>query len=213
MWWDGGPSSRPDSDDKDFSQTPTPRRRAPRVACLGGLAVAGRRTPRTRHAWRAASRTTRRLPGGEERRLSTSTPRSSESSPSASASGFVKVANHRISYQCDNPPPSGAGGPTVVLLTGLDNDMAVWDGTRRLLGDTPTCAYDRANLGESDSVVGPRAAADSVTELHGFLEAAQIPPPYIMVGHSYGGLLSTLYHRASSRHPQPAPGGRTVADR
>jgi pimeloyl-ACP methyl ester carboxylesterase len=84
----------------------------------------------------------------------------------------------------------------VVLLTGLDNDMSVWDQTRQHLDDISLCAYDRANLGSSDYIEGPRPIHDSVDELHGFLQAAEVPPPYILVGHSYGGLVSMLYAAA-----------------
>jgi pimeloyl-ACP methyl ester carboxylesterase len=58
------------------------------------------------------------------------------------------------------------------------------------------CAYDRANLGSSDYIEGSRPINDSVDELHGLLQAADVPPPYILVGHSYGGLVSMLYAAA-----------------
>ena len=110
--------------------------------------------------------------------------------------GVAQLADRALSYDCTDVPPRETGQPTVVLLTGLDNDMTVWDQTRRHLGDVPVCAYDRANVGSSNRVDGPRPIDDSVDELHGFLQAADVPPPYMLVGHSYGGLVTMLYAAA-----------------
>jgi pimeloyl-ACP methyl ester carboxylesterase len=134
----------------------------------------------------------------DERRTSPPAPVPSSSSPSSAATGsstkggFAKLSDRQLAYACHNVTPKSPR-PTVVLLTGLDNDMQVWDSTISRLGDTPVCTYDRANNGGSDILDGPRPIDDSVKELSGFLEAAGVPGPYILVGHSYGGLIGMLY--------------------
>ena len=61
------------------------------------------------------------------------------------------------------------------------------------------CAYDRAWFGWSDPARTPRVLSLLVDELHSLLEAAKIPAPYILVGHSFGGLLVQAYAVA---HPK-----------
>ena len=68
---------------------------------------------------------------------------------------------------------------------------------------TRVCAYDRPGTttviedtllpSRSDPVAMPRTAAESVHDLHALLEAADVPGPYVLVGHSYGGMLMRLY--------------------
>jgi len=54
-------------------------------------------------------------------------------------------------------------------------------------------SYDRAGLGWSDLRPMPRTADRLVEELHTLLKRAAIPPPYILVGHSFGGLTMPLF--------------------
>jgi pimeloyl-ACP methyl ester carboxylesterase len=56
-----------------------------------------------------------------------------------------------------------------------------------------TCSYDRAGLGWSEPGPAPRTITQEVFELHNLLEAAKVPGPYVLVGHSIGGLLVRLY--------------------
>jgi alpha/beta hydrolase fold len=65
------------------------------------------------------------------------------------------------------------------------------------------CTYDRANLGKSDSVATPRTSADVVGDLERLLRAAGIRPPYLLVGHSFGGLDVRLF---AARHPTEVSG-------
>ena len=68
---------------------------------------------------------------------------------------------------------------------------------------TRVCAYDRPGTStviddvlrpsRSDPVAMPRTALDSVHDLHALLQAALVPGPYVLVGHSYGGMLGRLY--------------------
>jgi pimeloyl-ACP methyl ester carboxylesterase len=70
-------------------------------------------------------------------------------------------------------------------------------------GATRACAYDRAGLGWSDHGTGRFDAATSAAELRAALAAAGIKPPYVLVGHSYGGLVVRLL---AAQHPDEVAG-------
>ena len=57
------------------------------------------------------------------------------------------------------------------------------------------CSYDRANTGQSGSAPTPRTAAEIVADLNALLSAASIPGPYVLVGHSAGGMFVQMYAR------------------
>ena len=77
---------------------------------------------------------------------------------------------------------------TVVIEAGSGNDVTLWQGILgRVSRFTHVCAYDRAGLGWSDPVSGPRSFDDRARDLHSLLQHAGIAGPYILVGHSYGG--------------------------
>lgn len=89
----------------------------------------------------------------------------------------------------------GAGSPAVILEAGLGSPSDGWQDLQRLLAETTrTCRYDRAGLGLSrSSDDGGRTAAAHVRELRSLLEEAGIEPPYVLVGHSYGGAIARLF--------------------
>ncbi len=95
---------------------------------------------------------------------------------------------------------SGHGSPVVVLEAGLGAESAEWGAVQRALAvHTRVCRYDRAGRGASDAAVLPRRPADLVADLHTLLHRAELAPPYVLVGHSFGGLLARLFaqhHRA-----------------
>jgi pimeloyl-ACP methyl ester carboxylesterase len=66
----------------------------------------------------------------------------------------------------------------------------------RIATVTKTCAYDRAGAGWSDPGPQPRDAQTIASELHGLLDAAGVPGPYVLVGHSLGGLDVRAFARA-----------------
>src|SRR3954452_48276 len=96
------------------------------------------------------------------------------------------------------------------LYPGLDLPVrgpAVMRGVARL---TRVCAYDRPNNrllddrpSRSDPVAQPVTAGSSVADLHALLRAARVPGPYLLVGHSFGGLIVRLY---ASRYPRQVAG-------
>ncbi len=104
-------------------------------------------------------------------------------------------ANGKSLYiQCQGQ--SGTGAPTIILETG---EGAPGQAMRilqlKLAARTLTCAYDRANTGSSSPAPQPRSGQDVTEDLHALLAAAQVPGPYVLVGHSAGGMFVQLYAR------------------
>jgi len=88
----------------------------------------------------------------------------------------------------------GAGNPTVVLEAGLAGSLLGWSLVQPKIAQfTRVCSYDRAGLGWSDKCTGPRTVPQMVAELAALLTRASVPPPYVLVGHSFGGLLIRAY--------------------
>lgn len=89
---------------------------------------------------------------------------------------------------------SNTGEPTVILQAGGANESLWWVRVQAQLADqVRVCAYDRAGLGWSEPADTPRDPLTIVGELHDLLAAADIQSPYIMVGHSYGAILTRIY--------------------
>ena len=89
---------------------------------------------------------------------------------------------------------AGTGWPTVVLEAGggLASDTwdAVWEPLTRL---THVVRYDRAGLGVSEAAPAPCTYHDMVSALYALLQGAGIAGPYILVGHSMGGVLVRVF--------------------
>ena len=68
---------------------------------------------------------------------------------------------------------------------------------------TRACAYDRAGFGWSEAGPLPRTAGAIADELHTLLDRARVPPPYVLVGHSFGGLVVRIF---AGRHPERTAG-------
>ncbi|HWJ06160.1 MAG TPA: alpha/beta fold hydrolase [Steroidobacteraceae bacterium] len=91
----------------------------------------------------------------------------------------------------------GHGALTVVLEAGLGDTLDVWADVQPQIAAscTRTIAYTRAGYPGSDPASGPRDAATIVSELRWELKRRGIPPPYVLVGHSLGGLLMQYFAR------------------
>lgn len=77
----------------------------------------------------------------------------------------------------------------IVLDAGLGDWSPSWIRIQlRLASRTTVCAYDRAGYGFSDPASSPRTSDAIARELHDLLHAANLPAPYVLVGHSFGGL-------------------------
>ena len=100
---------------------------------------------------------------------------------------------------------TGIGSPTIVLESGLDDQGSYsWNGIYEELSRiSRVCAYDRGGILWSEPRDDPRDADRIVTELHALLGAATEEPPYVMVGHSLGGLLVRVY---DDRYPGEVQG-------
>jgi pimeloyl-ACP methyl ester carboxylesterase len=100
----------------------------------------------------------------------------------------------------------GAGTPTVILEAGAGGFSAMWAAVQHeVAAFTRVCSYDRAGYGRSDPPPAdePRTSARAVRDLRALLDAAQVDPPYILVGHSLGGFHVRLF---TSRYPADVAG-------
>jgi pimeloyl-ACP methyl ester carboxylesterase len=96
----------------------------------------------------------------------------------------VRTESGTVSYTY-----SGSGHPVVVLQSGLGDGRRAWSSVYATLAQSHAVfAYDRPGYGESEGVPQTRDPCGIAAELHSLLKAAQVAPPYILVGHSIGGL-------------------------
>jgi pimeloyl-ACP methyl ester carboxylesterase len=134
--------------------------------------------------------------------------------------GLVDIGERSLYLEC-----RGEGSPTVVLVAGYRASARYWsddllhpDAPRSMVlagvaEFTRVCAYDRpgtyASIGEddfvsrSDPIAQPRTAPEVVAELHALLQAAEVPGPYVLAGHSQGGFFARLY---ASTYPDEVVG-------
>src|SRR5215831_15296348 len=84
---------------------------------------------------------------------------------------------------------TGSGSPTVLLEAGFLYNNWVWTPVqRRVAQSNRVCSYDRAGYGFSDFSKEPRTPANIASDLTSLLELADVKGPYVMVGHSAGGM-------------------------
>jgi pimeloyl-ACP methyl ester carboxylesterase len=127
-----------------------------------------------------------------------------------SFAGLVDIGGRRLYLEC-----RGAGSPTVILEAGYRSPATVWSDDLQqperprtmvlegVASETRVCLYERPGTpavlddslhpSRSDSVPQPRTATDVVADLHALLQTAGVPGPYVLVGHSLGGLFVRLY--------------------
>ena len=136
------------------------------------------------------------------------------SAASGDSAGLVDIGDGRRMYlEC-----RGSGAPVVILEAGYRSPATLWsedllspDAPRETVLEgvatfTRVCLYERPGVaelvngefvaGRSDPVPMPRPVEDAVHDLHALLQAADIPGPYVLVGHSLGGLIVRLYTAA-----------------
>lgn len=113
---------------------------------------------------------------------------------------LVEVGNGRRLYlSC-----AGSGNPTVVLVQGAGEPSSIWAWIAPdVARDTRVCVYDRAGRGWSDPAPSQQDGVAIATDLNALLTGAHEPSPYVLVGHSFGG----LYVRAfAARYPNQTAG-------
>lgn len=98
---------------------------------------------------------------------------------------LIDIGGRRLHLHC-----TGEGkGPTVVLETGRFNTSGIWALVQdEIVPFARVCTYDRAGYGWSDPDPEPRTGERVAADLHRLLQAAEIPGPYLLVGHSLGGI-------------------------
>jgi TolB protein len=103
--------------------------------------------------------------------------------------GQVDVGGYALYLHC-----VGGGSPTVILEAGYDDVAETWSLVQPEVAKfTRVCSYDRAGLGQSDPGPEPRDSLQIVKELHALLVNAGIEGPYVVVGHSLGGMYMRLF--------------------
>ena len=111
----------------------------------------------------------------------------------------VDVGGHKLRVVV-----KGKGAPVVLLDTGIGDSLDTWAWIMpELAKTTRVVAYDRAGLGKSEPGPEPRTSGQVVLELRALLEAIEEPGPYVLVGHSIGGLNMRLF---AARHPADVAG-------
>ncbi len=99
---------------------------------------------------------------------------------------------------------AGEGSPVVVFESGIAASSINWSRVQAdVAAFTRTVAYDRAGYAWSDPAPGPRTAGRAAADLHALLRAAGIAPPYVLVGHSFGGLVLRMF---ADRHADAVAG-------
>jgi pimeloyl-ACP methyl ester carboxylesterase len=104
---------------------------------------------------------------------------------------LVPVGRHRLHVRCE-----GAGTPAVIFEAGIAASSLTWSRVQPAIAQvTRACSYDRAGLAWSESTSAERSIDTLVSELRLSLEHTGVPPPYVLVGHSFGGLIIRAYAR------------------
>jgi pimeloyl-ACP methyl ester carboxylesterase len=112
---------------------------------------------------------------------------------------LVDIGGYRLHLYC-----TGSGSPTVILDALFPGTVSTWAWVQpEVAKTTRVCAYDRAGLGWSDRGPQPRDAQQHAAELQALLSAAAVPGPYVLVGHSWGGLVVRTY---ADRRPDQVAG-------
>ena len=112
---------------------------------------------------------------------------------------LISVGTHRLHLNC-----MGHGRPTVVFDAALGGSSLSWTLVHPAVAAFATaCVYDRAGFGWSDPGPMPRTAGRLADELHEVLTRGGVDGPFVLVGHSFGGLTIRIF---ASRHPNSVAG-------
>jgi len=115
------------------------------------------------------------------------------------AGQLIDVGGHSLHLRC-----TGSGSPTVVLQPGggeMSSNLG-WI-TPAVARDTRVCVYDRAGRGWSEPADTPQDGNQIATDLHTLLQRAHVPGPYVLAGHSFGGLYVLSF---AARYPDQVAG-------
>jgi pimeloyl-ACP methyl ester carboxylesterase len=112
---------------------------------------------------------------------------------------LIDVGGHSLHLSC-----TGSGSPTVVLEPGggeMSSNLG-WI-TPAVARDTRVCVYDRAGRGWSEPADTPQDGTQIATDLHTLLQRGHVPGPYVLAGHSFGGLYVLAF---AARYPEEVAG-------
>lgn len=110
-------------------------------------------------------------------------------SPYAAPARLVDIGGRRLNLLCQ-----GEGSPTVIFEAQLGEASWDWAPVHATVAEhTRSCIYDRAGIGFSDPSGRPGTAINAVEDLRTLLDRAQEPPPYLLVGASYGALIARYF--------------------
>jgi pimeloyl-ACP methyl ester carboxylesterase len=108
--------------------------------------------------------------------------------------GLLKLEKIDAGGHALNMLIGGAGTPAVIFEGGFGAGIASWSSVQKdIAGFTRTASYDRAGLNQSELGPKPRSAKQIALELHAALQKAGIAPPYVFVGHSFGGIYVRVF--------------------
>lgn len=111
----------------------------------------------------------------------------------------VDIGSHSLYIHC-----IGTGRPTVVIDTGVGETYESWESvTEPISRQTRVCVYDRAGYGRSEPGPMPRNSRRAADELHLLLEKSGEDGPFLLIGHSLGGLNMQVY---AYSHPEKVVG-------
>ena len=112
---------------------------------------------------------------------------------------LIDVGGHRLHLHC-----TGSGSPTVVLEPGAGETSSNLGWIAPAVArDTRVCVYDRAGRGWSEPADNPPDGEQIATDLHTLLQRGHIAGPYVLAGHSFGGLYALTF---AARYPGEVAG-------
>lgn len=112
---------------------------------------------------------------------------------------LIDVGGHSLHLNC-----TGSGSPTVVLEPGAGEMSSLLGWIAPAVGrDTRVCVYDRAGRGWSEPASTPQDGAQIAADLHTLLQRGNVPGPYVLAGHSFGGLYALTF---AARYPDMVAG-------
>jgi len=112
---------------------------------------------------------------------------------------MVSVGDHKLHLLC-----KGNAAPAVVIEQGAGELSRLWWPVQDQVAEFATvCTYDRAGYGWSEPAPAGRTIEERAEELHALLANADVPGPYILVAHSYGGLIVRCF---AHNHPDRTAG-------